>query len=278
MSLPSPDVLDAFGLTGRPVPLPGGAGTSVRVGDAVLKPTGPDAEFAHWLADLMAAVVEDGFRVARPMRTRDGAWSHGGWSASRHLAAAEPAHATAPRWREVIAAGRALHRALADVPRPGFLDRRTDAWAVGDRAAWQEAAAVPHPALRAPYEHLTALLGPRPRGRSQLVHGDLTGNVLFAPGLAPAVLDFSPYWRPPAFADAIVVGDALLWHAADADLLHATAADGAPGLLPYVVRAVLFRLVAASQHLRAHAGPHAAAETEAERYLRVAGLLRREHG
>ena len=33
---------------------------------------------------------------------------------------------------------------------------------------------------------------------SQLVHGDLSGNVLLAHGLPPAVIDFSPYWRPPA--------------------------------------------------------------------------------
>ena len=31
---------------------------------------------------------------------------------------------------------------------------------------------------------------------SQLIHGDLTENILFAEGLSPAVIDFSPYWRP----------------------------------------------------------------------------------
>jgi prepilin-type processing-associated H-X9-DG protein len=31
---------------------------------------------------------------------------------------------------------------------------------------------------------------------AQLIHGDLGGNVLFADGEPPAVIDFSPYWRP----------------------------------------------------------------------------------
>ena len=44
---------------------------------------------------------------------------------------------------------------------------------------------------------------------NQVIHGDLsgnvlTGNVLTAPGRVPAVIDFSPYWRPAAYADAIV--------------------------------------------------------------------------
>ena len=51
------------------------------------------------------------------------------------------------------------------------------------------------------------------------MHGDLTGNVLFARGLPPAVIDFSPYWRPVGFASAVVVGDALLWEGADESLL-----------------------------------------------------------
>lgn len=39
----------------------------------------------------------------------------------------------------------------------------------------------------------TGPLPDRARGLSQ--------NVLFAPGLTPAVVEVSPYWRPPAFAD-----------------------------------------------------------------------------
>jgi hypothetical protein len=35
------------------------------------------------------------------------------------------------------------------------------------------------------------------------------------------IIDFPPYWRPPAFASAIVVADALVWEGADEWLLHA---------------------------------------------------------
>lgn len=52
-SIPGPEALEAFRLSGVPVPLPGGEGCSVRVGDAVLKPV-DDQEFTDWLAETMS--------------------------------------------------------------------------------------------------------------------------------------------------------------------------------------------------------------------------------
>ena len=46
---------------------------------------------------------------------------------------------------------------------------------------------------------------------AQLIHGDLGGNVLFAAGEPPAVIDFSPYWRPAGLALAVAAVDALTW-------------------------------------------------------------------
>ena len=120
----------------------------------------------------------------------------------------------------VIAVGERFHAAIAGVPRPPFLDRRTNHWAIGERVAWSELPAEGF----AHVKHLLRLVGalrPVDATRSQLVHGDLTGNVLFADDLPPAVIDFSPQWRPRGFASAIVVGDALLWEGADERLLAA---------------------------------------------------------
>ena len=48
---------------------------------------------------------------------------------------------------------------------------------------------------------------------SQLVHADLAGNVLFADGRTPAVIDFSPLERPAGLPLAVVAVDALQWPA-----------------------------------------------------------------
>lgn len=44
-------------------------------------------------------------------------------------------------------AGERFHDALASVPRPAVLDRRTDRWAIADRVAWEELPLEPHVAV-----------------------------------------------------------------------------------------------------------------------------------
>jgi uncharacterized protein (TIGR02569 family) len=234
---PPRHVLEAFRSTADPAPLAGGQGTAWRSGDVVVKPLkSMSIEELEWQGSLLEAVVEDGFRVSRLVRAVDGSPAVEGWCAWEYVEGEHRERA----WAEVIAVGERFHGALAAFPRPALLDRRTDHWAVGDRVAWGELSA----AAFAHVKHvplLVAALRPLDTSSSQLVHGDLTGNVLFAAGRPPAVIDFSPYWRPPAFAAAVVVGDALAWEEADASLLDAVAhVDDFP---QYLLRALIYRVV-----------------------------------
>ena len=234
---PPAHVLAAFGVAAEPESLGGGQGSAWRSGAVVLKPLdwAMSLEELEWQGTVLDAVREDGFRVTRLRRARDGSALVDGWCAWEHV---EGSH-EARRWAEVIAVGERFHAALAGVPRPALLDARTDHWAIGDRVAWGEL-----PAARfAHVKHLPRLLDAfRPiDAPSQLVHGDLTGNVLFARGLPPAVIDFSPYWRPTACATAVVVGDALAWEGADESLLDAVAhVDDFP---QFLLRALIYRIV-----------------------------------
>lgn len=118
-------------------------------------------------------------------------------------------------------------------------------WAVGDRVAWQEQPfAIGHAELRASAIEFAAQLRPC-KEPAQLVHGDLTGNVLLADGLPPAVIDISCYWRPPSWALAVIAADALAWHGAGADIV--TLLPG-PHPLATLARAALYRLVTSDRH------------------------------
>jgi uncharacterized protein (TIGR02569 family) len=165
----------------------------------------------------------------------DGSLCVDGWCASRYL----PGRHEHGRWAEIVAAGERLHAALRGIPRPAFLDRRSGPWAVADRVAWGERP----PSEVAEVTHLARLVaGTRPVSEpGQLIHGDLTGNVLFDRLLPPAIIDLSPYWRPTGFASAIVVADALVWDGADARVLDAVGHVDDFG--QYLVRALIFRLV-----------------------------------
>jgi uncharacterized protein (TIGR02569 family) len=215
---PSADVLAGFAAEGSPELLPGGTGRSWRVGSLVIKPLQGSAVEVAWQAEVLSSIAQDGFRVARPLPS-----VIDGWMASEYL----PGEHRPRRWREIIEVAGDFHAALAHVPRPdGILDVRVDPWAVGDRVAWGEA---PFPEV----DDLLSALRPV-HGQSQLIHGDLTGNVLFQEGLPPAVIDFAPYWRPIEFAAAIVVADALSWEGAPGEL--ADIVD-----LQYLLRAFVYR-------------------------------------
>ncbi len=217
---PPVHVLAAFGVTGKPELLAGGTGRSWRAGPLVLKPLDRAPHELAWQAELFSSIQQDGFRVARPRpEVVDG------WTASEYVAGTHEDG----RWREIIAVGARLHAALSHVARPdAIIDRRTDPWAVGDRVAWGEAAWPDLDDVLAVFEPVEA--------PSRLIHGDLTGNVLFHDELSPAVIDFAPYWRPLEFASAIVVSDALCWHGASDELADAVDRQ-------YLLRATVYRAV-----------------------------------
>jgi uncharacterized protein (TIGR02569 family) len=210
---PPASVRAAFGATAAPQRLTGGKNGTWRCDQIVLKPAEGEAETV-WRCGVLDALPESsGFRVARPLRTADGGWLAEGWEAARFVAGA----ADQRRVEDVIIAGEAFHRAIAALPRPSFLDTRDDPWAYGDRVAWAE----PGTRLDRPSPLLTTLLAARrPIALpAQVVHGDLLGNVLFAPGLPPAIIDWPAYWRPPGWASAVVVIDAICWHGVDLSVL-----------------------------------------------------------
>ena len=236
---PPTAVADAFGTTGRPARLRGGNGGAWRAGDVVLKraadasPEAVDAE-----ASILMSIRDAGFRLQRPRRARDGSWIVSGWIARDYL---EGSDATG-RWEEILDAADALNAALRHVTRDQALpliQRRRDPWAAADRMAWGDSPIPSGPPFDGePLASVAAARRPVALA-SQLVHGDLTGNVLVSDEAAPGIIDFSPYFRPAEYALAVVVADAVVWHGADVDLaarlLHRP--DGAQCL----IRAMIFR-------------------------------------
>jgi len=215
---PPPHVLAAFGAVGAPEPLAGGTGSSWRAGSLVLKPLDCAEREIAWQATLLPSIKQDGFRIAAPLPN-----VVDGWTATPYL---EGRHEQG-RWRDVIAVGERFHAALAALPRPdAIIDHRTNPWEIGDRVAWGERR----------YDGIDDLLdGLEPvDAPSQLMHGDLTGNVLFHDELPPAIIDFASYWRPTEYATAIIASDAVLWEGAPEDLLDAAHSQ-------YLLRALIYR-------------------------------------
>ncbi len=272
LSVPA-SVVEAWGLDGAVEPLDGGQSTSFRAGDLVLKPQ-PDEALVTWHAQLCDRVTASGFRLPAPVRSGDGRLVVDGWYATTFVTGhpVPAADGTVASWQAVLACSRAFHAAAVDEVRPVFLDARTDIWWTADRAAWNEGdpdeIGQQSRGLLRGLRELVLDEGLSP----QVVHGDLSGNVLFAAGLPPAVIDLSPYWRPAAYADAIVVADALLWWHADPALAEvARPATMPPGQWrSLLARALVFRLIAFDEPRR----DAAEVDDQIPRYASALGLLR----
>jgi uncharacterized protein (TIGR02569 family) len=255
-------VLAAFGAARADLErLTGGQGTTWRAGQVVLKPA-DSLRAGRWFAevyDRLAGEARDGlageagdglagsgFRVPRPVRAATGDWVAHGWTAWQWVAGA-PADwsGVSPRWPELIAVSRALHAALAGVPVPSWRAAVQNRWVIGDQVAWGER--DPEPllgpaagALAGQVRRMLAALRPVDLP-DQLIHADLAGNVLFADGAPPAVIDFSPLERPAGFPLAVVAVDALTWRQARPEVLGQLA--GQPELDQLLARAHAYRLV-----------------------------------
>ena len=240
-------VLAEFGVAGAvPVRLPGGQGTTWRAGQVVLKPA-DSLRAGRWFADVYDGLNGPGFRVPRPVRAVSGDWVVLGWTCWQWVpGTAADWSGVSPHWPGLIAVSRALHAALADVPVPAWRGTEENPWVIGDQVAWGER--DPGPLLGRAAGQLAGqvrlLLGAlRPVDLpGQLVHADLAGNVLFADGRPPAVIDFSPLDRRPAGLPlAVAAVDALQWHQALPEVLDHLADE--PELDQLLARALIYRHV-----------------------------------
>ncbi|KRD47053.1 hypothetical protein ASE27_01155 [Oerskovia sp. Root918] len=212
--------------------LDGGRGAAWRAGDLVLKPLDVLPAELDWLRRHAPAVCDD-LRLSLPAPSRTGELVVDGWTAFPVL---QGEH-VAGRWARIADVAWRFAEAFDGAERPSFLDERTHAWARADRLAWgEDAVEVPDDV-----PHLPALLAARRvvAERSTIVHGDLTGNVLFADDLPPAVIDLTLYWRPVRYSVAIVAVDAVCFEGAPLSLLGTI--DPREGFAQHLVRALVFR-------------------------------------
>ena len=202
-------------VTAVPELLTGGMGRAWRAGDVVLKPVEDEAEH-DWVCGVYDAWIAAEVRVPRPLRA-EGGWSFGGWGAHLHVPGTTARLGDDPDWFGDACVR--FHEATAELA-SAVVPRRSPGPVVLRRGS-----GVGRRSLRwAP---------PRPRtgsGRAvarlrdvdlpcQVVHGDLGGNLL-RDGDMPGVIDWPAYWRPAAWALAVVATDAVCWEDADPSVME----------------------------------------------------------
>ncbi|MDQ3641516.1 MAG: hypothetical protein M3450_08655 [Actinomycetota bacterium] len=234
---PSVAVREAWGVD-MVKPLEGGQGMAFIGGGMVLKPVLDSRQF-DWLAGVLYALppVND-LRIIRPRPAGDGRWAVEGWSAWEYL----EGEVDSARWRDALWVSDRFHDIVSGVAWSPAV-QGCHHWAIGDAFARGEADIAFPDRFRPLINELRESCHSVDDLPRQLVHGDLGGNIVFHPELAPAVIDVSPYWRPKRYADAIIVADAIAWAGAD---LRALEPLRDPVGVQMIHRAILFRLGAAA--------------------------------
>jgi hypothetical protein len=211
---PPGHVLAAYGLRERPQPMAGGRVSGAwKVGDAVLKRVADTAEQA-WLCQVYLDWRRDAaVRVPRPLPDQDGRWVVDGWSAHLLVPGTTASVVEDPAWFRL--ACDSFLDITADLAKPAFLDSRDDPWTTADRML---VTGAEPPAAVGEFVGDCLRDNGVVNGRSQVVHADLTGNVL-RDGDVAGVIDWPVQWWPRELALAVVVVDALCWQCAGAGIL-----------------------------------------------------------
>lgn len=221
---PSPTALEAFSVSNLLTVIPGGRGLCFRTANVLLRPS-DDNEESEYIGSLCANLLKldlVDYCVPAPIPVSESPEKYvaDGWTAWTFV---DGKMAPKGNFEILFKACRGFHTDLRTLvnEKPLFLSNRQNRFTEADLVTWGEKKledvqkvnndimATIQPSL----EQLLRLRQPfQQELRNQLIHGDLTGNVLFDDsGRPPAIIDITLYWRPAEYAEAIIVADGLIW-------------------------------------------------------------------
>ncbi|OMF24121.1 hypothetical protein BK133_23160 [Paenibacillus sp. FSL H8-0548] len=232
----SEDVLHSFNLSGNIVPLSGGQNTSLLVGHAVLKPV-DDIQHSEWLLNIIHKINPQGYRLSKPIRSKHGTFVSKGWACTHY----DRGQDIKGRIEEKLLVSRLFHRDLSTI-NFGEFPHTDNPWSKGHRIAWQidELSRELPNEIQEIINNLLGRISLKEHYKVQIVHSDLSGNILFDQFLKPLIIDFSPVLAPVEYAEAILVCDCIAWQGSDVSEIELLPGD--ERYKEMIIRAIVFRL------------------------------------
>ena len=234
-------ILYAFDLQGKIEPLPGGQNNSWRIGDHVLEYVGIDPS-NEWSAAVLSDLNAVDYRISAPVRSKHDSFVFKGWLCSKF----EVGFVSNNHEAEKLEVSRLFHRSLKAISLNVYVPP-SNRWEIAHRAAWSrdDLPSQIETDSRNYIKELFRFTNSQGDIKTQIIHGDLAGNILFHDRYSPLIIDFSPTNGPIEYAESILIADSIAWYNAPLQTLE---------LLPQteyykdmLLRAVIFRLVVSAQ-------------------------------
>lgn len=230
------EVLEAFGINGKPEKLIGGQGQSVRIGDFVIKPIEEVTKYS-WIGSVLESISSEDLVISKPLRSKNGNFVENGYGLTPFI----EGEFQQGKIKEKLKACQMLNALLESIEQPVEWTSWSSPWQWANRVAWQEANLPTIADIRS-IEIIEAIKSAyKPVNLSrQLIHSDLAGNILLN-GTNPIIIDFSPEFRPAAYAEILLITDSIAWHQEPIEILWKT--EYAEELvIQLTLRAIVFRL------------------------------------
>jgi uncharacterized protein (TIGR02569 family) len=236
----SPDkikvIANKFGSIGIPKLLDGGQGTTYRSGEIILKPVGFLAESKE-AAEIVSGLTESPLlNLPKAVKSINGNWVEDGYVAWNFV----PGTERQGYYSEKLKVCDYFGDIFGGLGKPKFLDLKNDEYTIADRVAWGELERIYPPEQQEIIDLVKSKIRPV-NLPSQIIHGDISGNMVFTESGLPGVIDLTLYWRPRNFTKAILLIDAITWEDADPDIYDLVSNE--PEIDQLLIRAALRRIV-----------------------------------
>jgi hypothetical protein len=235
------DILNSFNLSGEIYALNGGQNSSIRVNDAVLKPVGENTQFCEWGLTILHSINPHGYRLSKPMKCNNGNFVYKGWCCTCY----EPGEHRQGEVNQKLEVARLFHKDLAKIDFTE-IPKANDPWSIANGIAWQKEnlpSTISKEAVRI-LEELVGMVKLNENYKVQIIHSDLSGNILFDNTRSPLIIDFSPKIAPIEYAEAILVCDCIAWQGSPISELGLI--RNSMFHIEMIIRAVIFRLSTAA--------------------------------
>lgn len=258
------EILAAFGIAGRAEKLTGGQGQSIRIGDFVAKPVEEPDKYS-WIGSVLELIPSQDVVISKPLRSLKGNFVEIGYGVTQFI----EGKFYPGKIGEKIKTCRVLHNLLESISPPFQWSAWSSPWQWANEIAWDEIK-LPEIAdirsirlieyIKSGYKTINL--------PNQLIHSDLAGNILFD-RFNPVVIDFSPDFRPAAYAEILLITDSIAWHQQPLESLFITGYSEEL-VIQLALRAIVFRLAVI---VILHPLSHEALLTELKNFQPILNIL-----